>query len=117
MDDIDGLPAGIWQAVFRPQQQLPHLQELRLGGGFAVGNNAELQDPLAAACSAADISRLVECCPKLQELILVLQPDVQLAALSQLTALTSLTIWRAKEVSVKSLSGLTGLRKRCFHTV
>ena len=74
------------------------------------------QELIATDISSADISRLVGCCPGLQHLDIDLQQQqqpgsgVQLAALSQLTALTSLGVWRANEASVKSMSGLTQLK-------
>ena len=102
---LDGWPAGIWQAVFRPQLQLPHLHNLM------VRQNHAVHGPEVAAFSSTDISRLVGCWPGLQHLKLPLQPDVQVAALSQLTALSALNISTATESTVKSLPGLTGLQR------
>ena len=106
----DRLPVGIWQAMFRPQQQLPHLQNLRTDSWTTSNNHGGVQDVPATAFSATDVSRLVGSCPGLQDLSLELQPDVQLAALAQLTDLTTLRIYMATASSVKSLSGLSGLR-------
>ena len=86
---LDGLPAGIWQAVFKPQQQLPHLQKLVSASWDASGDNDGVQDPLAVAFNAADLSTLVSCCPRMSGLQIILQADVQLAALSQLAAFTT----------------------------
>ena len=113
---MDGLPAGIWQAVFNRQQQLPQLQSVMVGPGGS--HFADLQGPAATDFSQEDISMLVDCCPGLQRLDVDLQPGgVQLSALSQLTALTALSIHKATEVSVKSLSALLRLQELSVHAV
>ena len=104
------LPAGVWQAVFNRQQQLPQLQFFRSGRfGDEEYDNGPVKYPAETDFSSADLSRLVDCCPGLQSVKLDIQADVQLAVLSQLTALTALSVWRANQVSVKSLSGLARL--------
>lgn len=111
---LDGVPAGIWQAVFQPQQQLPHLRDLVLGSWDAEDGNGLVQNPTVTALSSTDVSRLVGCCPAVEYLNIQLQPNVQLAVLSQLTALRTLYISTSTESSVKSLAGppaLVGLRE------
>ena len=117
--ELNGVPAGIWQAVFRPQQQqLPHLHTFfaRSGAYQEAGVAARRQGAAAMSFSHADVSRLVGCCPGLERLDLHLQPDVQLSALSQLTALTALDISKATESSVRSIAQLLPLRSLgiCF---
>ena len=70
-----------------------------------------MRDPLATDFDSTDISRLVGCCPALQHLTVRLQPDVQLAALSQLAALTALGIRKATKSSIMPLSGLSALKR------
>ena len=69
-----------------------------------------MQGLLTTDFNSIHLSRLVGCCPALQHLQIQLQPDVQLAALSQLTALTSLTVRRATESTISALSGLLALQ-------
>jgi hypothetical protein len=63
------------------------------------------------ALSAADVSRLVRCCPGIVNASLIVSHGLQLGQLGQLSSLTRLHIFRAGVLDhLSSLSAVTGLR-------
>jgi hypothetical protein len=104
-----GLPAGIWQHMFPPTRQLPHLTSLIVGSMWFA------QDPLSA-WGAADISSLVSCCPNLREgLHMLVQPGLHVSELHKLTALARLDLMYSSdpisglEESLRGLAAITQL--------
>lgn len=72
--------AGIWQFALRENLQLPQLTRLTFHN--PTHEKPSAYQPSDTACmDTQDIGRVVSCCPGLLEL----QPDAQLAALSQFT--------------------------------
>lgn len=62
-----------------------------------------------SAATAADLARLVNCCPALQECHLCIAEDLSLAPLAQLPALCTLDIQCVSDLSVHTLPALTQL--------
>jgi hypothetical protein len=104
------LPAGVWQHMFPAGRQLPHLTSL----------DACCALPPA---SAPDGSRLVSCCPGLQDLnIRGLQSSKeQVAPLQGLSGLTGLSVCARTDIGVVpavcQLTGLLELEVDVLHSV
>jgi hypothetical protein len=98
------LPAGAWQHVFSAGKQLPHLREFKISWCRQYG-----QDD----APAPDGSRLVSCCPGLQELFMQGLPYAAewLTALQGLSGLHTLFIdsCEAPQEGVRRVGQLTGL--------
>jgi hypothetical protein len=106
--DISGctVPAGVWQQLFSPTKQLPHLLALHISG------------VRSGSAAAPDGSLLTSCCPGLQLLDLrdMQYSAEQLAPLAELSGLHELQLHPAGG-SLSSREGLevvcqlTGLRR------
>jgi hypothetical protein len=97
-------PAGIWQYVFPPARKMLHLTHL----AFAD----------ESVWSAADVSRLVSCCPNLCRVDdMHLHHGFYVSRLQELSALTAMTVtYPAADLaglwqSVEGLAALTQLRR------
>lgn len=64
-----------------------------------------------AACSAADLSAIISCCPGLQELSLCIHKRVHLSPLSCLAALVNLRVEGVTDTSMQSLAAVTQLTR------
>jgi hypothetical protein len=83
----DALPVGVWPFVFPAARTLPHLTEFR--ASFLHGCN----DPaMPRAWGAADVARLVNCCPNLCNLDLAMQHGAHVSELHKLSALKVLEV-------------------------
>lgn len=105
--DISGclLPADVWQYLIPGGKQLPHLGSLGLSGAYQLDGNP----------AAPDGSRLVSCCPGLQQLNLdwVQCPaklDYALQGLSGLHTLVMSPEGPEAVESLKAVCQLSGLR-------
>jgi hypothetical protein len=101
------LPAGVWQHIFPPGRQLPHLRQLDI---------SHVRQPPGDVAVAPEGSGLVSCCPGLQSLDLmsVRCGAKLLAPLQGLSGLTELSIdpfSSAEEDCLNSVCQLTGLKK------
>jgi hypothetical protein len=116
------LAPGCGEYMFAADRQLPSLKQLILGVPYSVWEGlegpfhyADQVDGVSAVLGIGDVARLAACCPALQQLIIagVVQPNVDMRPLSQLTALTHLCIGGdAVDYGVTSsaLGQLTGLK-------
>lgn len=97
------LPAGCGQHLFAAGHRLPQLKQLVLGvhaeisdwwDGFGGGWIAKLVSSMDHCLDEGSMSRVVSCCPALQQLWLagLVEPGVDLRPLLQLTALSDLCI-------------------------
>jgi len=110
---VDNMPPGVWRYVFPPDRQLPELHELdmRWSGGLV---DVPVPPP-AATPGTDDVGFITTCCPGLCKLV---QPDTQLADLTKVSGLTSLSVsglHGAGFVSLAALSGLISLRQLYVH--
>lgn len=84
-------PEGVLQFVFPAQRQLPHLTYLRFGNTLDLRDDVPIAPPPVWA--AADLSRLVDCCPKLCTFVDVsLQHGTHVSILSRLQDLRTLHV-------------------------
>jgi len=95
------LPGGLWQLVLPAGRHLPYLQDWSM----------------AHPATGQDLARLVNACPGLQRLKLVVQPGADLAALQAATNLQALEVWDDFPVDIlTSLTGLAPLRRLVLGT-
>lgn len=107
--DLGTIPTGIWAHLLRAGHVLPHLTRL------------------SACVDAAAVNQLASCCPNLVALNLhcegsgdefssqgAYEPG-QIARLSELQRLTSLSIKDVQRPELKTIAGLTGLRSLQLH--
>jgi hypothetical protein len=109
---VTRFPTGVWQYMFPNTTRLPHLTELWLKGSRYDGAL-----DTSSRAGAADLSRLVCCCPSLSVMhTMCLQPGLHVSELCKLTALTRLHVLfgsgdlAAVEESVKGLAAITQLQ-------
>jgi hypothetical protein len=102
-------PPDIWQQLFVPGKQLPHLRHLDVS---SVRLDSNPLDEPSLQMSASDAQQLVGCCPGLQQLH---APSVlrHSAALAALSALSSLSKLKAREVQ----QGWADAVSQCKHLV
>jgi hypothetical protein len=101
------LPAGVWQHLFPTGRQLPHLQSLNIG--CIIG---AVRQPSGNHAAAPEGSRIVSCCPGLQDLDMWCLPNPELTLVHGLSTLQSLRFscdGSAAEC-VQAVCHLTGLR-------
>jgi hypothetical protein len=103
MYDCD-IPGAAWLHVLPAGRKLP---QLRLFSRWEYGR---------AACGAADIARLISCCPAVEDLNFTPAADASLAPLQSLSALTRLVIHEVSPAVIRSdLTALSQLRSLlCF---
>lgn len=76
---------------------------------YGVASSEQDRDAPVSAATAADLARLVSCCPALQECTLCLAEDMPLAPLVQLTTLRRLNIQHVGNIGMGSLPSLMQL--------
>jgi hypothetical protein len=97
------LPARVWPHVFPTAHKLPHLTRIEFDC------EQGMQD-VPSAIGAADIRRLVRCCPNLIDInALTLQHGLHVSELHKLTALTNLGLQYADSDAQSHVESLNGL--------
>jgi len=96
------LPDGVWEHIFSADRSLPSLQALDLA---YVCDDARLK--------TCDVTRLVSCCPGLQQLDIAgtKQPAEQLEPLRELHSLQGLVVSAVDDTGVEFLAQLTSLQR------
>jgi hypothetical protein len=90
--DFYTVPRGVWQHVFPPGKQLPHLTSLEAGSSESLSGGP--------CMSSADLASMVRCCPGLASLnveSLAFKPGISLTPLQELRTLTKLHMFGAQD--------------------
>lgn len=108
-------PQGIWQYAFPEGRQLPALHGVEIWWDNYLGTETTPVTP-TAPFSTGDLQHLVSSCPNLEKLLMIVRPDVSLAALSQLSALSDLWILIGLlPLCLVALAGKQRITCKCAH--
>jgi hypothetical protein len=108
----DALPAAVWPFVLPAERMLPHLTQFC--ANFVYGLN---EPELHATWGAADVARLVSCCPNLCRVDLAMQHGAHVSQLHKLPALTALEMTygpmdrSALPATIEGLAAVTQLQR------